>query len=72
MKLKKGRLIAGIIAAALLFALFMVWQQIPHRNVDSRGSHQKGKNYVKNEDKSESGTENEEDGESNHYRLCIY
>lgn len=65
MKLKKGRLIAGIIAAALLFALFMVWQQIPHRNADSSGSHQKGKNYVKNEDKSESGTENEEDGESN-------
>ena len=65
MKLKKGRLIAGIIAAALLFALFMVWRQIPHRNADSSGSHQKGKNYVKNEDKSESGTENEEDGDSN-------
>ncbi len=67
MKLKKGWRIAGIIVAVVLFVLFMVWRQVPHRNADSGGLHQKGKNYVKNEDKTASGTENEnkEDENSN-------
>lgn len=65
MKLKKGRLIAGIIAAILLLAVFMVWRQISHRNADGSGLHRKGENYVKNEDKKISGTEddNSENGE---------
>lgn len=58
MKLKKGRLIAGIIAVVLLFALFMVWRQKPHWNADGNGVHQKGNNYVKNRDEMTSGTEN--------------
>lgn len=65
MKLKKGRLIAGIIAAILLLAIFMAWRQISHRNADGSGLHRKGENYVKNEDKKISGTEddNSENGE---------
>lgn len=59
MKLKKGRLIAGIIAAILLLAVFMVWRQISHR---------KGENYVKNEDKKISGAEDDNSGNGEEYQ----
>lgn len=68
MKLKKGRLIAGIIAAILLLAVFMVWRQISHRNADGSGLHRKGENYVKNEDKKISGAEDDNSGNGEEYQ----
>lgn len=46
MKLKKRRLIAAIIVAALLFGLLVVWKQFQHRNTEGDKVGQEGKNHT--------------------------